>query len=144
MAFVDTQRPAADHRQTVKHMNSHEIDKLVGTLEGAYPSAKIRRDTVLTTWNACRQLVNFPNANRSDLINRLLKAHKFFPNLPEVLEAARAIRTPEKGMHCAQCEGMGYTYQQDFEGDAILVDHLEHAYKGTPIAYSYMEKCEMC
>ena len=145
-------------------MNSNEISRLQATLEGAYPTSRISPTKVFDTWNACRELQEFPNARRSDLINLCLERFKEFPTLPQLLEAARALLRADRGPRqtCLICDDTGWIHyapggrhadgSKAFEGDPFTAHKtirvrdtdVTFTYNGKPIEYSAPEPCPAC
>ncbi len=89
-------------------MNDHQVSQLVATLEGAYPQSKISPSKVQATWQASKRLQAFNNAHRADLINYVLKAHRFFPSLPEIMDACDAVEPREREGDCLACNGRSH------------------------------------
>lgn len=133
-------------------MNDHQISQLVATLEGAYPQSKISPSKVLATWQASKRLQTFNNARRGDLINHLLQTSRYFPSLPEVIDACAAVEPRDEEPTCEACAGLGHIHH--IEGDDIRravpvsgaagkgVQYLE--YEGTPILYTFVQPCPIC
>jgi len=135
-------------------MNSNEISRLQATLEGAYPTSRISPTKVFDTWNACRELQEFPNARRSDLINLCLERFKEFPTLPQLLEAARTLLRAERGpkQTCLICDDTGWVHFSR-DGEQITAQHktvrvrdtdVVFTYNGQPIEYHYPQPCTAC
>jgi hypothetical protein len=134
-------------------MNSNEISRLQATLEGAYPTSRISPSKVFDTWNACRELQEFPNARRSDLINLCLERYKEFPSLPQLLDAARALLKAERGptQTCLICDGTGWVHftadgELGIKQKTIRVRDADivFTYNGKPIEYGNPTPCIAC
>lgn len=148
-------------------MNEAEISKLQAALEGAYPTSKISPTKVFDLWRVKRELLEFPNARRADLVNHLLETCKEFPSLPQVLAAMKAV-APQRLIKdsCLICDDTGYIhYEPDGRTSTWNVvatgpgekprykivpgvgdedDTKVFAYNGRPIEYAFPRPCPSC
>lgn len=132
-------------------MNDNHVSQLVATLEGAYPQSKISPSKVLATWQASKRLQAFNNALRGDLINHILRTCKYFPSLPEVIDACDQLEPREKPGPCAACDDQGHIFHgpdgQDLQREHTVTYNnapVTFQYQGKPILYAYVEPCPIC
>jgi len=132
-------------------MNDHQVSQLVATLEGAYPQSKISPSKVQATLQSSKRLQAFNNAHRADLINYVLKAHRFFPSLPEIMDACDAVEPREREGDCLACNGLAYIHHTP-AGEELRRPHrvttdgrtVTFEYAGKAIEYAYVEPCPIC
>ena len=123
-------------------MNQDEISKLQATLEGAYPTSKISPSKVFDLWRVKRELLDFPNTRRADLVNRVLEVCKEFPSLPQLLACMRDVAPPEKAatQTCLICDDTGWIHY-DEHGELFTRTRPGYTYNGKPIEYPVPRPC---
>lgn len=141
-------------------MNQDEISKLQSQLEGAYPTSKISPSKVFDLWKQKKELLEFPNARRADLVNKVLETCREFPSLPQLLAAMQAVVPVERVIKdtCLICDDTGWIHY-DADGNEFMEPRYPSGkhirvkpgkereplqYDGKPIMYAMPRPCPSC
>lgn len=150
-------------------MNSDEIGRMQGTLEGAFPNSKLSPSKVFDAWCLSKVLLEFPNQRRGDLTRHVIDNSKEFPTLAQLETAARAIMRREQPRHqtCLICDDTLWVHYEPtdkafggthpdgsikWHGDPFTQRHVKvvagkeitFSYQGMPIEYAAPRPCPAC
>ncbi len=97
-------------------MEPSEIARLLDTMQASYPNSKISPTKVLDLWQHKKELRDFPNARRADLVNTILERCKEFPTMPELLAACQTIAPKPRLIRdtCLMCDDTGWIHYGRF------------------------------